>query len=588
MWVLRFLTAALIILAVFLRPCYAEESDPLAPQDMSSPRSTLQSFAAETHVLAQLFADYRIRKTNEKFEKLYEKVTSLRAFFDLSEVPSAIRTKIGGASVTMLADILVRLPEGDLQAAPSGEDFDPDEEPAFWVIPYTEISLVRLAEDQKGTRYIFSSETVERLPEFHEKIIDRPPVRPTPYKNFYQNQIDFTGPWIPYAFVTLIPTPLRATFLGTARWKVLLAVVAATLLIWLNLLWAKTVRKFTHKSSKMLTHFLGLTKPLFLISSSTFLHITFNKQFNLQGSFAEGEFLFFAIILYLSGIWAVWNFSVLSGELFIESPRIDERSLDANLLRLVSRILGLLTSCAVLIYGANEIGIPAIGLVAGLGVGGLAVGLAARPTIENLLGGLSLFADRPFHVGDYIIYGNSSGIVESIGARSSRIRALDGPIMTIPNADLATMQIVNFSDREKFLFSHVLGLRHETSRNQFEWLLSELRKVLSAHPLVEEQGGFPRVRMIGFGASAIELELRAYVVTSDYAKFLEIQEHLIFEIMRAVEEAGTSLAFTSQTTYLTRDRGVNVERVRNLKAQEKSVLAEVRAAETKNPQETAP
>ena len=287
-----------------------------------------------------------------------------------------------------------------------------------------------------------------------------------------------------------------------------------------------------------------------------------NLQINIQGRLAEGEFLLNSIVMYFSAAWAVWILALLLVESIIASPRVSEASYDAHLLRLLGRVAALLGAGAIIVYGANDIGIPAIGLVAGLGFGGFALALAAKSTVENLFGGINLFADRPFRVGDYIIYGSSFGVVESIGPRSTRVRGLDGTVTTVPNADLALMHVTNFSNRDKCFFHHVLGLRYETSRGQFEWLLSELRRRIGAHPLVEEGGGFPRIRMIGFSASSIDVDVRAYVLTTNYGEFLQVQEQLILEIMKVVEEAGTGFAFPSQTTYLARDSGLDPDRVR--------------------------
>ena len=200
---------------------------------------------------------------------------------------------------------------------------------------------------------------------------------------------------------------------------------------------------------------------------------------------------------------------------------------------------------------------PALGLVAGLGVGGFALALAAQSTVENLFGGMNLFADRPFRVGDFIRYGAGLGTVERIGPRSSRIRGLDSTLTTVPNSDLARMHITNFSYRRKILFHHVLGLRYETSPEQFSWLAEALKERLGAHPMVESTDDHPRIRVLGFGASSIEVDIRAYVLTTDYGEFLAVQEELVLDIIRIVRKAGTGFAFPSQTAYLARDTGLD-------------------------------
>lgn len=152
--------------------------------------------------------------------------------------------------------------------------------------------------------------------------------------------------------------------------------------------------------------------------------------------------------------------------------------------------------------------------MAGIGVGGVALALAAQLTVENLFGGVSLSADRPVRLGDVITYRGHSAAVETIGARSSRLRGLDGTLTTVPNPDLAKMHVTNFSNRTKCFLHHIRGLRYETLGGQFAWLLEGLRTRLSAHPMVEDSPGFPRGRIIAFGSSSIDVDVRAYPTTA--------------------------------------------------------------------------
>ena len=208
---------------------------------------------------------------------------------------------------------------------------------------------------------------------------------------------------------------------------------------------------------------------------------------------------------------------------------------------------------ALLAVGADRLGVPVYGIVAGLGVGGLAIALAAQPTIENLLGGLSLFADKPVRVGDVCKYGDAVGTVEAIGIRSARIRGVDRTLTTIPNAALAKMPIVNLTRRDQMLIQTVIGLRYETNPEQLRYVLVKLREMLLGHPRVDPDPA--RARFIGFGASSLDIEVFAYVMTRDWAEFLGIREDILLRVMDIVEQGGAAFAFPSQTLYLGRDRG---------------------------------
>lgn len=133
--------------------------------------------------------------------------------------------------------------------------------------------------------------------------------------------------------------------------------------------------------------------------------------------------------------------------------------------------------------------------LAALGIGGLALALGAQKTVENLVGSLTLIADRPVRIGDYCSFGDSSGTVEDIGMRSTRIRTLDRSIITVPNGQFSSLQLTNYAFRDKFLFSPVLKLRYETSADQIRYLLVELRALLYGHPLVDPASA-PKQKMV--------------------------------------------------------------------------------------------
>jgi MscS family membrane protein len=254
--------------------------------------------------------------------------------------------------------------------------------------------------------------------------------------------------------------------------------------------------------------------------------------------------------------WLFYELVNLVNEWIIATPRIPDKKYDPHLLRLIARVISIVGFVLIMLVGANEIGIPALGLLAGASVLGLVVGLAAQPTLENLIGGMTLFADKPFVVGDYVRFGEDDGTVEEIGPRSTRIRKLDGTQLTVPNSDIVQARIANTTKRDNALFLHIIGVRYETTVEQIEWLVGRIREGLRQHPKVEEDENMPRVLLAGFGASSIDIEARAYVDTTSVHEFMAVQAELLAMIMRAVEAAGTSMAFPSTTAYLTRDGGI--------------------------------
>ena len=239
----------------------------------------------------------------------------------------------------------------------------------------------------------------------------------------------------------------------------------------------------------------------------------------------------------------------------LERQNITER---VALMRLVGRLL----QAVAIVVGAltllGSIGINLTPVLAGLGVGGIAVALASQKTLENLFGGMMVIGDSPVRIGNFCRVGTMSGTVEDIGLRSTRIRTLARTVISIPNADMAIQSIENFATRDKILFNHTFTLRHETTADQLRFVLAGARTILYQHARIESSAA--RVRLLKFTPTGLDVELFAYVTTTDVEEFLAIQEDLLLRLMDTIEAGGTALAVPSQTTYLARDGGVDAEK----------------------------
>jgi len=228
--------------------------------------------------------------------------------------------------------------------------------------------------------------------------------------------------------------------------------------------------------------------------------------------------------------------------------------------KFVKAILVILAFVAIL----SNFGFNVAALLAGLGVGGIAVALAAQKTIENLFGGIILYTDRPVRVGDFCRFGDKMGTIEEIGIRSTRIRTLDHTVISVPNATFSNMEIDNITARERIRLLAILTVRYETTPDQLRYILVEIRKLLYSHERVIPDT--PRVRFINFGAYSLDIEVLAYVNSTDWAEFLGIREDIFLRIMDIIETSGSGFAFPSQTLYMGKDDGLNAQRVREVSA----------------------
>lgn len=196
----------------------------------------------------------------------------------------------------------------------------------------------------------------------------------------------------------------------------------------------------------------------------------------------------------------------------------------------------------------NELGFQVASLLAGLGIGGIALALAAQKTVENLFGSLSIGVDQPFRTGDFVKIEDFVGTVETIGMRSTRIRTLDRTIVTIPNGKLADMRTETFAPRDRIRLLANLGLVYSTTPAQMRAVLAGIERTLRAHPKLWPES--TSVRFSALTDSTLNVEVVAWLQTSDFAEFTAIRQELFLAFMEVVERAGTSFAFPTRTLHL--------------------------------------
>jgi MscS family membrane protein len=220
------------------------------------------------------------------------------------------------------------------------------------------------------------------------------------------------------------------------------------------------------------------------------------------------------------------------------------RAFSYSVLPLSGRIAKILVFALIIAAVLTAWGYNTTTLLAGLGIGGVALALASQKTIENLFGSVAVISDRPVSVGDFCKFGSQVGTVEDIGLRSTRIRTLDRTLVTVPNGSFSTMALENFDRRDKTLFHVTLNLRRTTTPDQMRTLLQSITKLLKDNSKFET-GPMP-VHFSGIGAYSLDIEIFMYVLTLDGDEFNKIQQDLFLSILDAVESAGTALAVPTQ------------------------------------------
>ncbi len=499
------------------------DSAPVDPLDRHTPDGTLfgflQAVQAGNYGKAALYLQLSPARRDALGEKLATELKTVldRAF--LGNLRSIGTSPDAGGPAGVFSD---RLKIGTLSA----DDTEVD------------VILVRVNDPNTGKIWLFSSDTLAKVPEIYDLV--------------QAHQVE-----------THVPQLLVKTqFLGMSLWlwfALLLAVPMAAGLGWLLMelfVYPRVLWRRYHKQPQ-LTTWRHVSAPVWLVVG-TMVHRIFVGYLRLPLLHRHYYYMTARVILIIALAW-------LALRLFSRGmDRLRDRAIargstgTGSLVLLGQRIVKVVIVIFAVLTALGVLGFNMTTALAGVGIGGLAIGFGAQKTIENLFGGVSLLSDEVIRVGDTCNFGGRVGTVEDISLRSTRIRTVERTQLSIPNGTLATMNVENLTRRDKILFNPKLNLRYETTPDQLRYVLARTRRLLYEHPKIETASA--RVRFSAFADSWLTLEVFSYVLARDFGEFTAIQEDILLRIMDIVAEAGTGFAFPSQTVYLNRDPGLPKEK----------------------------
>ena len=565
--VARFMLRLVVLVALWLlqpaAPTAADaknvlEPHPLAPADTSSPRATLLSFNSNITKALDLWKAGEPRETVLRYARL--------AFdtFDFSQLPSEERLAREIETTLFLKEILDRIdvpPEEDIP----GADAVAEKGLERWTIPYTSINIAKMKEGPRAGEFLFTARTVDQLEEFFESA-KALPYKPGALVGIRDEFLYSPGSIVPASWARALPAWSKSVVLGKAWWQWLALAgisIAAFFIIRSVLGWGRRWDR-RHRDAHAPMRFgrpLSVIAGVFVLSAASFALLYIAK---FVGEFGEIILTIFWALIFGGVGWLIVIITGRIADAINEARRVKEGSIDGQLVRTVLRLVSLVVLVFLIIYAASFFGIPLTPVIASLGVGGLAIALAVRPTLENIIGGLTLFADKPVRIGDYCRFGDGYGTVEAIGLRSTRLRKRDDTLVIVPNADFSQRELTNYARRRQRLFETTLGLRYETTAQQLRYVLARLREMLLGHPMVSPEK--LHARFGGFGAYSLDIDIFAYIRTPDWLEYLAVREDINLRIIDIVGDAGTGFAFPSQTAYLGRDTGLDAERSRRAEA----------------------
>lgn len=451
------------------------EVNPLRPVDTASPRETLQDFVVTMdgiyHGLKGILQEYaasgRLYLTSDERRRQVEVLSAAAKairVLDLSDIPPVLQQTVAAERAIQLKEILDRI------ELPSFENV-PDRNAAAglpfkrWRLPETEIDIALVESGPRSGEYLFSAGTVDRLPEFYERV-RKLPYKPGPAAELSDVYQKLSGGGTATIYEAYLISPVGLERIVPIRWLLRLPAWAKSPIAgvgawqWLGLgLGLALCLGFVYGVYRLNRHLAGrradesgpgwyaLLTPLAIVLVTAFPVPLLCAIFRIGGTARIAITLMQSGALYLSAAWLSVIAASLLAEAIVASERLRRGSLDSQLIRLGMRFVGLGIAVGFLIQGSYELGFPTYSVLAGLGVGGLAVALAARDSLANLLGSMLIMIEKPFRVGHYVKVSGGEGTVEDVGFRSTRIRTPDNSLISIPNNSVVNATVENLSLR---------------------------------------------------------------------------------------------------------------------------------------------
>ena len=514
------------------QPAVAAPSTPAIPPDplgRETPRGTLLGFIKaaqeERYVVA---IEYFQPSTGRK----------RRSEQDDEEIAAQLLTifnqKFAGALELTSRDPLGRLDDG----LPS------DQEKITGALGATDkfpVQLVRLEDEQGRKLWYFSRTTLDHVPEMFGALTF-PEIEKQIPQTLVTHRLLFMPIWQWIAIVVFLPIALLGGRL-------------ITMVIAFTVNRSRRARSKPPLAPQGFFEVDPITLTIAIVSHYIFVgYIGTSLLYRLY--YRHLVWIFLAFDVYWILIRITRAISARIGVSLTKRGMLAERSIVSLVRRFTQACIFLLVTLLVL----RNLGVDVSTALAGVGIGGLALGLGAQKTFENMFGGVSILFDKVIQIGDTCRINNQTGVVEDIGLRSTRLRTGERTLLSIPNGIMATAVVENLRFRDKFLCQQILRLRYDLSPDHVRYVLGQIQNLLIEDTKVEDSSA--RVRFFRFAEYAIEVELFCYILEPEYTAYLATQEQLLLKIMDSIEKAGAVVALPTQTTFVTQDSWIDPQKAK--------------------------
>jgi MscS family membrane protein len=247
-------------------------------------------------------------------------------------------------------------------------------------------------------------------------------------------------------------------------------------------------------------------------------------------------------------IWFAIRLVNSLSDLWAEKASKTDTKLDDQLVPIVRRSSKVFLIVIGVVLVLQNMGYSAGSLLAGLGIGGVAIAMASKDTVSNLFGSLVIFLDKPFQIGDWIEIGDVEGTVEEVGLRTTRVRTFANSLITVPNLQFTTISINNWSRMKKRRIKMTIGVTYSTPRKKVKELIGKIRDIIDKDEKLHSD--FYLVNFDNFGPSSLDIFIYCFTVTTNWAEFLNAKQEFMLKIMDCVKDLGIEFAFPTQTVHV--------------------------------------
>lgn len=535
----------------------AQSGGGLTAPDTSSPRATLKTFldSVDAYMDLSLDATLSYAASNRSYENEREKrlndlaelqfINALETL-DLSELPSGFRRVLAIESLVRMTDVIARIVIPDLSDVP-GHEMMKDAGETSWRIPNTRIEISLVTEGARAGEYLFSGRTVANLAVIHQRVADHPPLQVSvkryldglkPYSSdttlydLWRNSAVTFGV-LPERWSFEMPDWLKAHFLGATIWQ------------WISILFIEIVGVSLIFMSWRLSGSMGAPRKMRLFITSVFVIIysasatTLLEILQIGGRLLYVVGLVSVVLLYVSAIWVAFAGANAIAEEIIKRQRLRTGGVDSQLIRLGARLIALALTIMLVVQGTSELGFPAYSLLTGLGVSGLAIALAAKDTLSNLLGSIAIMFEKPFRSHDWIKVGDAEGTVERVGFRSTRIRTFEDSVISIPNNHIVNTMVDNLGVRGRRRQQFTVEIPYETPRDTVQSFINGIRTIVTNHAMTSGEGN--HVHLNQFNDSGMGVLIHFHLCVLTYELELGERESILFDILALAEEKGIKI-----------------------------------------------